>query len=321
MVSTTLPLYVTIVSKSLLTIFDTGLIIILVWTLRRTTIETKETKNVIVACVIYLICMSFAFGLSTIRTSIFGVDQFVTLLSSIMYSVRLIFEIAAFIIYYSILAYQVVSVFRNTHFAIGKKTIWMHRGIIILVFVCSAVVVFGFLLQLVPLILGGTAVAVLVYLIGYHHLVFLFNWKLYKMIKYSCLQNKAEATSSPMINIMRRSTVLVTIYAVFNFLLIVAVILVPIYVDYSISFSLVNVFITLQYCCGALCLFLMLRINGKYYHCLCKICDSRFKKCCDNIAVQNEIAELQLEQIQSATLPHSASSKTQRESSVPQSHP
>ena len=265
----------------------------LIWTLQRSTIQTKENKKLITVFVIYLVCISFAYGLSTIRTSMYGLHQFVTLVSSILYVVRMVFEITAFIVYYSILAYQVVLVFGNTHFAISKKTVWMHRVIITLIFVGGTVVTFGFAMQSNQLITAGSLGAVLLYVIGYYHLVFLFNWKLYKIVKYSCLENKSEVRSSMMINVMRRSTVLVTMYALFNMLLIMTIIFASFYVnyDYDVSFGLVSFFTTLQICCGGLCLFLMLRINAKYYQCLCKICDSRFKKCCDNVAVQNGIAQ------------------------------
>ena len=100
-----------------------------------------------------------------------------------------------------------------------------------------------------------------------------------------------KSAQAPIINIMRRSSVLMTIQIFSCIVFAVFSGMTGSNWNIRVTFILYFVAATLYYCYSALCIFLMLRINEKYYKCLCGICDAAFKKLCNCVAGTTDVLE------------------------------
>ena len=297
-------LLVEICCKSLVFTFYLLLLFNLVLKICRTVINEERTKTILRLFIVCLVCVCIAYGFEVPRLSLYGKYQFGSVNSAIFYIIRVVFESIGTFIWYFIILCQVTSVFMGTQFEIKQRIVWMHRCIPLLIIVFALIAFFGNMLQSNLLIGASIGCAVLFYMTGYYHLVYLFNSRLYKMMKAQRnSQNLSE--QSPILNIMRRSAVLISIHAVCNTILFVVIIMTALYLDKGLSFIYFTVCSTFVGCYNALCIFLMLRINEKYYRCLCQICDKRFETFCNHITRNTE---LELQQMHSnSSAPHKES--------------
>ena len=297
---------VDIVGKSFISIFHLLLLSILVCKICTTVINAQKTNTIIRIFIVYLVCIFISYSLAALRISLYGKYPFGNINSVIFYVIRAVFETFGFCTWYSMVLYQVKSVFMGSQFEIKQRIVWMHRCFVLLMIIFALITFFCIMLQRNDLAGISIAGAALAYMSGYYHLIFLFNSRLYKMVKaQSNSQNISE--QSPILNIMRRSAVLMSIHALWFTIQLVVTIITGLYWNEGLSLIIFAGCSTFVSCYNGLCLFLMLRINENYYQCLCQICDARFEVLCNQIT-RKVGAELQLAQM------HSNSSVPQKQS-------
>ena len=291
---TTATLYAAIICKLVTAVFHSVLLVIVVFTIHKNTIE-KKTKGLIYRFIVYLVSIAISQWTDGFRNLLYGNSQsFEQVVPSTLYAIRLVFDFIGFTLWYSMVFYQVRSVFQGTYFELTKCAFTIQKGILML-FIISVLSVLG------GIIFGQTSVSIsmsiafLSYGSGYSHLIFLFNRNLFQMLKQQSKSTDGSA-QLPILRIMRRSAVLISIHAVICVFEIV--------VNLCIAFGIVPLIIhfiavSIWYCYTAVCMFLMLRINEKYYQCLCGVCDAGFKRICNCIAGrcidsnEKHLAELQ----------------------------
>ena len=185
--------YAAIICKFLTSIFHTVLLFIVVFTISRNELE-KKTKSLIYRFIVYLISMTIAQGIDGFRNLLYGVDiSSDEVVAAMLWVTRIIFQMIGFFIWYSIVFYQVRSVFDATYFQIKKHTIWIHKGIIVILTIIAFPVMYAMISQNWIVFTISLVLVVLFLGCGYCHLIFLFNRKLYQMVKH---QSKSTDTST-----------------------------------------------------------------------------------------------------------------------------
>ena len=276
-------LYSHIASQLFISLFDVWLLLIVLHKTCKIKIKQEALGVVVKILIVYLVSVSTARACDGFRILFYGYNIFQNRISFSLFIFRNIFEVSGVLIWYFTLAYQLRVIFKHTIFAIQRTNVVI-QWILVVMFSIGIAITIYFSVYRNNRYLGiSVAIVVFIYIIGYYHMIGLFNWKLYQTLR----QHKCENQETRITTIMIRSTVLVTIHGIINLLYIGTVVMFA-YQDVHIIFVITYwTWATLWNIYNALCIFLMLKMNEKYYDCFCKICDSRFTKVCDRLIIKS----------------------------------
>ena len=302
-------LYAHIASQLFISAFDAILLFVALSKICKPEIKDKPIKIVSSILIVYLVFVSIARGIDGFRLIFYGLNDFHDTISSILIIIRLTLEIPASLLWYFMIAYQLNYVFKDSTFKIQRCT-FIIQGVLFITFsICIAMDISFYVLQYHLYFDISLAIAVLIYVCGYYHMIYLFNRKLYLMIhQRNNTENKS--TESPLeMKIITRATVLVTIHAILTFLYIASIMINAFTGDKDVALLMIYWFCTaLWYSYNALCIFLMLRFNESCYGSLCKACDSGLKSVCNRLIrrFQPQL-ELDLKRVRSISIASTSS--------------
>ena len=194
-----------------------------------------------------------------------------------------IFQIIAYGAWYLLMTYQLDAVFRNTLFAISRNIIYFHRMGVILLVILGIIDLIASLKEIENLHEASVAAGLCIFTIGYSHMIWLFNRRLYRIISTLIDDETDISNGRNIMHIMIKTTILVTMHAILTVCLVLAI-MAHIVFGSNVTFFIYLVFITLFQCYFGLYVFLMVQMNDEIYQNICRIPHNRFESLCKIIS-------------------------------------
>ena len=278
-------------ASSWVSLLSTILLINLLFKLITKSIEVPEKKFAIILPIIYFTTQSISFGVRVVGSILFyDLDDKDEQYSNPIAGALDIISISCVAIFtvswYLWMLLQLKSSFKGTVFKIPKTIMIFHFLFFGLILLSMLVIVFNsFILQSQPLFAMSISIHLLFYYIGYYHMVWLFNRRLYKLMNIQLVDTQTQPDISHIIELITKAVTLYTIHSLVTVAIFVIIAMNAVFhtdimvVVYWISVAFYNCFM-------ALCMFLMLQFNEKYYGYLCKSCDAGFAKLCEHFSTR-----------------------------------
>ena len=272
-----------------ISVFCTILLINLSCRLITKSITIPEKKFAIILPIIYFTAQCITFGISAADSILFYEiegenEEYSNPVSATMSMISVFCILVSNVSWYLWMLLQLKSSFNDTVLKVPKAIMIFHFTFFGLIVLSALVIIFNnfILLKSESILRMSISIYLLFYYIGYYHMVWLFNRRLYKLMNIQLAE-----TQSDISNIIRLTTKLATLYTIHSLVTIAMLTNTIIYTSMQDSLIMGTIFwfnVALYNCYMSLCMFLMMKFNEKYYGCLCKHCDAGFVKLCEYCA-------------------------------------